>query len=298
MAGKIRLGRGLDSLIGNGVQSEVVSVRDLADLNKTERDSLKEVELSFIVPNESQVRKSFDDNGIQELAESIQAGGLIQPIVVKALSNGNFLIIAGERRYRALKLLERKTALVRVIDADEKECALISLIENLQRESLNPVEEANGFMCLIKEYGLTQEQVAQKVGKARASVANALRLLTLDDEALHYLQLGKISVGHAKVILSLEEDSKRRELLGKILEKDLSVRQTEHYANVLKSEIPGKKIYSPKELSEALMKIEKQMAQQLSANVSLQHGSSHGKIIIEYQGEDELRRIVQLMGAV
>ena len=275
--------------------------RDLSDDKNTlscendDKNLLREIDINKIIPSSSQARQDFDEYKIIELANSIKEGGLLQPIVVKVVDENKYMIIAGERRYRALKYLGKSTALVRIIASEEKESAILSLIENLQRESLNPVEEAQGFAHLASEFGLTQEQIAQKVGKARATVANAIRLLSLDKHMLSAVKSGKISVGHAKVLLSIDNLSKREEVFQTIITKDLNVRQTENLALLIASDHKPTPT-SPKELSESLMKIEKQIAEQLTANVSLQHGSTKGKIVIEYKGEDELLRIANRIG--
>jgi ParB family chromosome partitioning protein len=294
---KLRLGRGLDSLIAGGISAS--REEDSAATVPDRMESVGEVcelPMDRIIPNGRQARKIFDEASIRELADSIRREGLLQPIVVCPAAEGRFSIIAGERRFRAMQLLGAEKIIAKIIHADERDCAIISLIENLQRESLNPVEEATGFVQLASEYGFTQEQIAQRVGKARATVANSMRLLNLEEEILSTLASGKITMGHAKILLGIDDPLLRIQLLEKILTSDLNIRQTERQVNILKSGKPVVMPSTPRELSESLMKIEKQIAQQLAANVSLQHGSTHGKIIIEYRGEQELLRIVQSMG--
>jgi ParB family chromosome partitioning protein len=294
---KLRLGRGLDGLMADGASGQREEEKALAVSDERGNSGgVCELQLECIIPNEKQARKDFNMAAIRELAHSIQREGLLQPIVVRPVAEGQFSIVAGERRFRAVQLLGEEKILARIIHSDERNCAIISLIENLQRESLNPVEEAAGFVQLADEYGFTQEQIAQRVGKARTTIANSMRLLNLEEEILSPLKLGRITVGHAKILLGIDNPSIRLQLLEKILIGDLNIRQTERQANILKSSgsvvIPS----TPRELSESLIKIEKQIAQQLAANVSLQHGSTHGKIIIEYRGEQELLRIIQSMG--
>ena len=302
---KSRLGRGLDNLISRGISSEHNSdTEDTLEVkipdNKPSLDiptiGIREIELKYIIPNVKQARHTFDENAIRELADSIKHEGLLQPIIVRSAHDGYFSIVAGERRFRALQLLGKTTVLARITDANERDCAVISLIENLQRESLNPVEEALGFAHLSEEYGFTQEQIAQRVGKARTTIANSMRLLNLEKEALHYLESGQITVGHAKILLGITDPTIRTKLLEKIIEGDLNIRQTERQAAILRSEHVMVMPSTPRELSASLIKIEKQISQQLAANVSLQHGSKHGKIVIEYNGEQELLRIIQSMG--
>lgn len=293
---KLRLGRGLDGLITHGTSTHCEE-SDRSVPNKQETvEGICELAMNCIVSNMQQARKNFEAMAIRELANSIQRDGLLQPIIVRPMAEGRFSIVAGERRFRAMQLLRAEKIFAKIIHGDERDCAIISLIENLQRESLNPVEEATGFVQLAEEYGFTQEQIAQRVGKARATIANSMRLLNLEEEILSPLEIGKITVGHAKILLGFDDPSLRIRLLEKILDGDLNIRQTERQASILKSGKPVVMPSTPRELSESLMKIEKQIAQQLAANVSLQHGSTYGKIIIEYKGEQELLRIIQSMG--
>ncbi|MDR1435399.1 MAG: ParB/RepB/Spo0J family partition protein [Puniceicoccales bacterium] len=298
MAGdkKLRLGRGLDHLIAEGLSRREDIIAPEKKLRKVVGDEVQELPMKHLMPNGKQARRTFDEKAIRELADSIAAEGLLQPIIVHSVEGERYEIIAGERRFRAMQKLGKETITARIIDANEQDCAIISLVENLQRESLNPVEEAAGFSYLAEEFKLTQEQIAQKVGKARATIANSLRLLNLDEEALQYLESGKITVGHAKILLSIENPEMRLFLLTKIIDGDLNVRQTEYQAHILKAGKPIAMPSTPRELSESLIKIEKQISKQLAANVSLEYSAKRGKIIIEYHGEQELLRIVQSMG--
>jgi ParB family chromosome partitioning protein len=294
---KSRLGRGLEGLIANGTFAHGEGGNAAMGQDKREiTEGVCELAMGYIVPNGKQARKVFDAPSIRELANSIQREGLLQPIIVCPMDGDCFSIVAGERRFRAMQLLGAEKILAKIIHADERDCAVISLIENLQRESLNPVEEAEGFVQLAREYGFTQEQIAQRIGKARTTVANSMRLLNLEEEILFPLELGKITVGHAKILLGVDDSQVRMQLLEKILAGDLNVRQTERQASILKLGKPVTMPSTPRELGTSLMKIEKQIAQQLAASVSLQHGPTCGKIIIEYRGERELLRIVQSMG--
>ena len=189
------LGRGLDSLFAD---------------NSTENDSTISVKINDIEPNRDQPRKDFDEQSLGELADSISQHGLIQPIVVRPNPNGNYTIIAGERRWRACRMAGIETVPVIVKDVSEKEVTEIALIENLQREDLNAVEEALGYRSLMEKYGLTQENVAARVGKSRSAVANALRLLSLKEEELEALKTGRISAGHARALLSIEDGEQRK----------------------------------------------------------------------------------------
>lgn len=285
--------------LSNNTKAHTIAHSEITNKQHDTHDSniLQEININYIIPSSSQARQDFDEHKIIELANSIKEGGLLQPIVVKSIDTNKYMIIAGERRYRALKYLGIPTALVRIIASEEKESAILSLAENLQRESLNPIEEAQGFAYLASEFGLTQEQIAQKVGKARTTIANSIRLLSLEAPILSAVRSGKISVGHAKILLSIDNLPKREEVFHAIITKDLNVRQTENLALLISSE-QKPATSSPKELSESLIKIEKQLAQQLTANVSLQHSSTKGKIVIEYKGEDELLRIANRIGVL
>jgi ParB family chromosome partitioning protein len=212
-------------------------------------DELRELPMAHLMPNNKQGRRVFSEEAIRELAESIAAEGLLQPIIVHPVEGGCYEIIAGERRFRALEKLGKETIAAKIIDADEQDCAIISLVENLQRESLNLEEEASGFLHLADEFKLTQEQIAQKVGKARTTIANAIRLLNLDEEALQYLESRKITVGHAKILLGIENSAMRLTLLEKIIGSDLNVLQTERQAYILKAGKPIAMSVNPRELS-------------------------------------------------
>ncbi len=210
---KSGLGRGLDSLF---------------DQNNTDAGSILEVRITEIEPNKNQPRRDFDDQSISELADSIREHGLLQPILVRPLENGMYQIIAGERRWRACREAELATVPVIVKNMDDRRTMEVSIIENLQREDLNPVEEALGFKTLMDTYGLTQEEAAQRVGKSRSAIANSLRLLALDDDSLAALREGKITTGHAKALLSAPAE--RRAGLLQLSVQGASVRQIEGLA--------------------------------------------------------------------
>ncbi len=223
---KSGLGRGLDSLF---------------DQNNTDAGSILEVRLSEIEPNKNQPRRDFDEQAISELADSIREHGLLQPILVRPLENGMYQIIAGERRWRACREAELSTVPVIVKNMDDRRTMEVSIIENLQREDLNPVEEALGFKMLMDTYGLTQEEAAGRVGKSRSAIANSLRLLALDDDSLSALREGKISTGHAKALLSAPAE--RRAGLLQLSVQGASVRQIEGLAKTENK--PKKKTGTP-----------------------------------------------------
>ena len=237
---KKRLGRGLVELIRGGVtQAEDTNVAEGETVNApdttvitSESNSMMgggamlEVAVESVDVHPYQPRTNMDQESISDLAESIRSEGLLQPIVVRKVGN-KYQIIAGERRYRACLKLKLKTIPARIIAASDTSSAVMSMIENLQREGLNPIEEANGYASLVRDFDLTQEAVAERVGKGRATVANSLRLLQLDQEIQGYLGRSLLSVGHAKVLLQIEDASQRVLVSRKILEENMSVRELE-----------------------------------------------------------------------
>jgi ParB family chromosome partitioning protein len=235
------------------------------------------------------------------LAESIRAEGLLQPIVVRRTGE-RFQLIAGERRWRAFQQLKIKAIPARVVEASNASAAAIGLIENLQREGLNPIEEAHGFASLIRDFDLTQENAAERVGKARASVANTLRLLALDAEIQGYLAKNLISVGHAKVLLGVEDTSSRTLLSRRIIEEGLSVRATEKIAGVARAAgpaAPGARPLRPAAAAKdaaAVAGIEKKLTSHLGARVAIIHTPKKGRIVIEYRGNEDLQRLLEKFG--
>ena len=215
MASQKGLGRGLGALLG--------------DFNEPTQDKTpyRLLPLYRIEPNPDQPRHDFDEDELQSLADSIAEHGVVQPLTVRELPNGYYQIIAGERRWRAARLANLDQIPVVVIEADDRKAMELALIENLQRQDLNPVEEALGYRCLMADYGLTQEETAQRVGKSRPAVANALRLLNLCPEVLETVRKGALSPGHARAVLTLKTAKKQQEAAQKICALDLSVRQAE-----------------------------------------------------------------------
>lgn len=266
---KSGLGRGLDSLF---------------EQNNTDSGSILEVKLSEIEPNKNQPRRDFDEAAISELADSIREHGLLQPILVRPLENGMYQIIAGERRWRACRQAELSTVPVIIKNMDDRRTMEVSIIENLQREDLNPVEEALGFKSLMDAYSLTQEEAAQRVGKSRSVIANALRLLALDEDALSALREGKITTGHAKALLSAEE-SRRAALLNLCLQ-GASVRQIEQLA---KSEGKTKKkaAQSPKSKYHSEVEIALKGAIHRPVKITASE-SGRGTLTVEFYNNDEL----------
>ena len=258
----------------------------------------EEIALHLIEPSPYQPRREFPPEQIGELAESIRAEGLLQPVVVRKAGD-KYQLIAGERRWRAFQQLRLKSIPARVMEAGDASSAALALIENLQREGLNPVEEAHGYASLIRDFDLTQEAAAGRVGKGRATVANALRLLTLDAEIQGYVGKGLLSAGHAKVLLGAGEPAQRTVLARRIIEEGLSVRAAERLVRNLKQGGAGsvRSVRSvPAAEAATVAGIEKKLTTHLGARVSLHHSPKHGRIVIAYAGNDDLQRILEKLG--
>ncbi len=257
----------------------------------------REIELREIVANPYQPRREIASQYVEELAKSIRSEGLIQPIVVRAKKD-KFELIAGERRFLAFKHLKRLAIPARIIEASDASSATLALIENLQRENLNPIDEALGYASLLRDFDLTQEAAAERVGKSRAAVANALRLLGLSSEIQGFLSRRLISTGHAKVLLGLESETHRKLLARRIIETGMSVREAEVQVRRLRdsSSQQGKSRKVPEGESTALRDLEKRMGEHFNTRVSLKHSPKRGKIMIEYYGNDDLDRILEKLG--
>ncbi|NDV62523.1 ParB/RepB/Spo0J family partition protein [Puniceicoccales bacterium CK1056] len=258
---------------------------------------LHELPITRIIPNPHQPRREFHEESLLELAESIRSEGLLQPVVVR-LQGEKYELIAGERRWRACQKLKMKLVPARVIEASESSSAILSLIENLQREDLNPIEEAMGYASLMKDFDLTQEQVAERVGRNRASVANSLRLLQLAREIQGYIIKGHLSVGHAKVLLGVEDSENRLLLARQSIERGWSVRELERRVESFRK--PGDRPQKSRSVTtaelSAIEDLQKQLSGAFSTRVTLKHTPKKGKIIIEYYGNDDLQRIMEEMG--
>jgi len=276
---KVALGKGLGALIP-----------DLSVLDEKERKSLgiMEVELDKIIPNEYQPRKDFNDEKLKELAASIKEQGVIQPIIVHKIGSG-YQLIAGERRWRASRLAGLKTIPSIVKEATKREFLEMSLIENIQREDLNPLETAEAYKRLQDEFKLTQEDLAKRVGKERSTVTNFLRLLGLPKDVKRDLASGVLSMGHAKAILSLERSREQVQLATIVVKKGLSVRDTEVLASRLKNPIKEKKVTIGYEIKS----IEEKLRKTLGTKVNVSPKAKGGRIVIEYYSGDDLDRILE-----
>ena len=277
-----RLGKGLAALLPEG-----------ADLGGR-APRYAEIEVDKVQPNPLQPRSNFNEEGLQELAASIKAKGVVQPIIVRRVDDGAYELIAGERRLRAVRLagLERIPAFITEVK-DRSEALELALIENLQREDLNPLEQAEGFQTLAKQYGLTQEQIADRVGKSRAAVANTLRLLNLPKDVQASLRAGHISAGHARAILSFDDRERQMLLWKRIIKEGLSVRRAEQAAKKLTS--PHALPQAPRKRSAHLMQIEERLRNLLGTHVRLHHRKGKGgSIEIEYYSDEDLERLLDL----
>lgn len=260
--------------------------------NAFESKDIKTLRMSEIEPNKSQPRTVFDEENIKGLAESIKEHGLIQPIVVRPLPNGiTYQIIAGERRWRACKLLKMEEVPVIIRETDELEAAQLAIVENVQRADLNPVEEAMAYRALMDKYGMTQDRLAEVMGKSRPYIANLTRLLSLPEEALSALSNGEISVGHAKVLLSIEDKDSLIYALNTIISEKLSVRQTEKLAAELSKEDVEKETVS-RNVKNYYTEMELSLKERLGRSVKISgKDGEKGKITISFNDKDDLSRI-------
>lgn len=257
------------------------------------------VALSQVVPSPLQPRSTFPAEHLSELVESIRENGIIQPLIVRKV-NGLFELIAGERRWRASGQAGLKEVPVIVREATDLEVLELALVENLQREDLNPIEEAKAYARLATEFKLKQEDIAKKVGKSRAAVANTMRLLDLDEEVQTHLVQQRLTVGHAKALLGLRTAEEQRSITNQVLRGNLSVRATEElvHKHLTKSGTTrkGGRRRGEREVSPAVRHLENRLQQRLSTRVEIHHGDEKGRIVIEYYGNDDLQRVLRELG--
>ena len=269
------LGRGLDSLFNE---------------NATDEGGFLTLNINDIEPNRDQPRKDFDDDSVNELADSIKQHGLIQPIVVSPLSNGRYSIVAGERRWRACRIAGLTEVPVIVKDATKQELMEIALIENLQREDLNPVEEAFGYRSLIDSFGLTQEEVALRMGKSRTAVTNALRLLNLNEDELSALRSGTITAGHARTLITVDDTELRQKML-LMAQNGASVRELEKMAKLSKkADKPKKKAEKNKLYSEVELALKNELHRKVKITST---GNGKGTLTLEFYSDDELQNFAR-----
>ena len=277
------LGRGLGALLGD-------------DVMKTESSGSLSLPISQVETCSSQPRKRFDDESLQELADSISQHGIIQPLTVRKLSSGYYQIIAGERRWRAARLAGLQEVPVIVIEADDRKAAELAMIENLQREDLNPMEEAAGFQSLIESYHMTQEEAAQRVGKSRSAVTNALRLLGLTPSVRKLVEEGKLSAGHARALVPLSP-SLQESAASAIVSGGLSVRQTEALVKRLSAEKKEAQAKDPDEV-DYLAEAQNELKARLCRGVKIVPGRKKGRIELEYYGVDDLNDLLDGLAVI
>ena len=277
------LGRGLGALLGD-------------DVMKTESSGSLSLPISQVETCSSQPRKRFDDESLQELADSISQHGIIQPLTVRKLSSGYYQIIAGERRWRAARLAGLQEVPVIVIEADDRKAAELAMIENLQREDLNPMEEAAGFQSLIESYHMTQEEAAQRVGKSRSAVTNALRLLGLTPSVRKLVEEGKLSAGHARALVPLSP-SLQESAANAIVSGGLSVRQTEALVKRLSAEKKEAQAKDPDEV-DYLAEAQNELKARLCRGVKIVPRRKKGRIELEYYGVDDLNDLLDALAVI
>ena len=282
MASPKGLGKGLGALLGDFTEEPI------------EKSAYQMLPIYKVEPNPEQPRRDFDEEELQALADSITEHGIIQPLTVRELGSGYYQIIAGERRWRAARLAELSEVPAVIIEADDKKAMELALIENLQRQDLNPVEEALGYQSLMQDHGLTQEDAARRVGKSRPAVANALRLLALPAEILEKLRTGALTPGHARAVLTVKSEKKQLEAAQKIVALGLSVRQAELLCKNMTKEAPIVK-------EEPVLKVnyvaecEKMLSKQLGRGVKIINGKRKGRFELEFYGQEDLQVLLDAL---
>lgn len=282
MASNKGLGKGLGALLGDFSEEPL------------EKSAYQLLPIYKVEPNPDQPRHDFDEEELQALADSIQIHGVIQPLTVRELPNGYYQIIAGERRWRAARLANLSEIPVVVMEADDKKAMELALIENLQRQDLNPVEEALGYQSLIEEYGLTQEDAAKRVGKSRPAVANSLRLLGLSPEVLEKLKSGELTAGHARAVLQLKSEKKQQEAAQKIAALGLSVRQAELLCKNMSKE-PAPKKETETFAVDYVAECEKSLSKHLGRGVKIVNGKRKGRFELEFYGQEDLQNLLDAL---
>ena len=281
MAGSKGLGKGLGALMGDFVEES------------QENSPYRTLPIYKIEPNPDQPRQDFDEEELAALAESISVHGLLQPLAVREMPSGYDQIIAGERRWRAARMAELSEIPVIIMEADDKKTMELALIENLQRQDLNPVEEALGYRSLMDEYGMTQEETAGRVGKSRPAVANALRLLALSPKVLEMVRNGKLSAGHARAVLTLKTEKSQEDAAQKIAALGLSVRQAELLCkNLTREPAPAPKVTLAVDY---VAECEKSLSKHLGRGVKIINGKRKGKFELEFYGQEDLQNLLDAL---
>lgn len=286
MAAKKGLGTGLDVLFGDSSREE------------EKPQGVLELPIAKVEPRDNQPRTVFDEEALSELAESIREYGVIQPVTVRKLGSGYYQLIAGERRWRAARLAGLTEIPARVIEADDKLTTELALVENLQREDLNPVEEAQGYRTLMEEYGLTQDEAAQRVGKSRPAVANALRLLSLAPEVLQFVEQGLLSAGHARALVTVKPEELQIDAARQVMKNGLSVRRTEELAKRLM------RAPKPEAGDDGAIRVDyaaevtRRLERALGRRVLLSENGKKGRIVLEYYGADDRERLIEALAGL
>lgn len=277
------LGTGLGALFGGNEFEE-------------EESELLHLPISKVEPRMEQPREYFDEAALQDLADSILQYGLIQPITVRKLDSGYYQIIAGERRWRASRMAGLTEVPVRVIEADDRRTAELALVENLQREDLNPIEEAKGYKTLIEVYGLTQEEAAKSVGRSRPAVANSMRLLNLSEPVMEMVEKGQLSAGHARALIPITDDKQQLQLAKEVLEKNYSVRRIEQMAAKLSRPPKAEPVKNKNEINvDYSAEVSNRLSLALGRKVKLIDGKNTGRIELEFYGADDRELLIQAL---
>ena len=319
MARKAGLGRGLDALFADAapINEEEYNAETLQEEKKParktapgtskgkktaaaedSRDRVLYIDINDIKPNSAQPRIHFDEEKLNELAGSIKTNGVIQPLIVREGANG-YELVAGERRWRASRIAGLKTVPCIVRDFDDRQNAIVAIIENMQREDLNPIEEARGLRSMTEKYGFTQEQVSASLGRSRTYIANSIRLLKLPPEIQEYVSSGQMSAAHGRTIINIPDKAKQKEIADKIIRNDLSVRATEKLAERVKDELkPERKRRKPKAetqgKTEEVIAVERELMTLTGTKVNIT-GDSRGKLELEYYSIEELNRLIDII---
>ncbi len=281
MASNKGLGKGLSALLGD------------FDEPMQEKSPYKSLPIHKVEPNPDQPRRDFDDEELEALSESIAIHGIIQPLTVRLMANGYYQIIAGERRWRAARMAGLDEIPVVVVEADDRRAMELALIENLQRQDLNPVEEAMGYQSLMEEYGMTQEEAAGRVGKSRPAVANALRLLNLSPNVLQMVRNGELTAGHARAVLVLKDERKQQQAAQRIHALGLSVRQAELLCkNMTRQPAPTPRVTLAVDY---IGECEKNLSKHLGRGVKIINGKRKGKFELEFYGEEDLQNLLDAL---
>ena len=285
MAAKKGLGTGLDVLFGESAKDE------------EQKELVQRLPIAKVEPREGQPRTVFDEEALSELSESIREYGLLMPVTVRKLDSGYYQLIAGERRWRAARMAGLTEIPARVIEADDRLATELALVENLQREDLNPVEEAQGYRTLMEDYGLTQDEAAQRVGKSRPAVANALRLLSLAPEVLQFVEQGLLSAGHARALVPVKPEELQIDAARLVMKNGLSVRRTAELAKRLMK--PPKAVTGDGAIRvDYAAEVMRRLERALGRKVLLSENGKRGRIVLEYYGADDRERLIEALAGL